>query len=496
MCFTGARLTLKNESDIYAFLSSDEERETLLTRLHGFRDFQQRCFPTQARIQTDDNLAYVSVIDVDDIKIAIMGLNSAWLAKGGRSDHGQLLLGESQVIKAIDIVKQSNPNIVVGMAHHPFALLSEFDRPPTQNRIEEVCHFFHCGHLHVPDSSSVATQSGNCLTLAAGASFESRESHNSFTIVNLDPLRAMTKVTFVQFDPTHGTFSFQSGQSFPHKVNASTVCAISDLSAALAAYCPIAANISYYLAALLVEAIADVPILTDHEIAFGTTALLQQQPDSELKTATLDFFSVSNAVKLLCGSKSLQDILSVNGQPVERYANALLTLADTNPQLRSQLMERNVAARGFARTDSLPRFSHTQSLLEELRDAQEWDLLQQQAERHIDLADKDASAYAKRMLALCLGRSTEQADREQAIQLYHELADSLQREPTDFASIATLLTNNGEYDEAERVVELGIEAYPENVDAFVEIGMRVVEATGDRNLRKRLLVRGADRSAE
>ena len=496
MCFTGARLTLQNESDIYSFLSSEEERETLLTRLHGFREFQKRCFPTQSRIPTGDGLAYVSIIDIEDIKIAIVGLNSAWLAEGGRSDHGQLLLGESQVTKAIDIVKQSNPHIVIGMAHHPFTLLSEFDRPPTQSRVEEVCHFFHCGHLHAPDSSSVATQSGNCLTLAAGASFESRESHNSYTVVILDPLHAVTNVTFVQFDPTHGAFSFESDRSFPHEVDATAACTISELASALAAYCPNAADFSFYLAALLVEAIADVPILAEQEIAFGTTALLRQQPDGDLKAVTLEFFAVSNAVKLLCGGKPLKDILSVNGQPVERYADTLLTLADADPKLRVQLVQRNDAARMFAGADAIRPFSHTQFLLEELRDAEEWDMLRRQAERHTELKDQVASAHAKRMLALCLGRSTDQADREQAIELYQELADSSEGKAADLASVATLLRDDGNYEQAATTVQRAMEIFPENADAFVEIGMRIVEATGDRHLRRQLLARRADRRAE
>ena len=177
MCFTGAQRMLQNESDIYSFLSSEEERETLLARQSNFREFQERCFPAQARAWTDDGLGYVSVVDVDDIKIAIVGLNSAWLAEGGASDHGRLLLGECQVTKAIEIVKQADPHIVIGMAHHPFALLSEFDRSPTQHRLENACHFFHCGHLHVPDATNVVAHTGRCLTLTAGTSFESRKMH-------------------------------------------------------------------------------------------------------------------------------------------------------------------------------------------------------------------------------------------------------------------------------------------------------------------------------
>lgn len=245
MCFTGARSRLQSESDIYSFLYSEEERETLLMRQRRFQEFQERGFPTQVRDKTEDGLGYVSVVDVDDIKVAIVGLNSAWLAEGGASDHGRLLLGECQVTKALEIVKQVNPHIVIGMAHHPFALLSEFDRPPTQQRVEDACHFFHCGHLHAPDASKVVTHSGHCLTLAAGASFESRKAHNSYTVVTLDPLHAETTVTFVRYDPTNGAFSFHLDRSYPHQVDAAVTCGIGELADALGTYCPAIVSFSY-----------------------------------------------------------------------------------------------------------------------------------------------------------------------------------------------------------------------------------------------------------
>ena len=493
-CFLGARLTLQSESDIYSLLSSEEERETLLMRLQEFRAFHERCFPDQHTNRTDDGLGYVSTVDIDDITIAIVGLNSAWFAQGGRSDHGHLLLGECQVTNAIEIAKHASPHIVIGMAHHPFSLLNEFDRPPTQRRIEDACHFFHCGHLHVPDASNVATQSGNCLTLAAGALFESRDSHNSYTMVSFDPLHAETDVTFVRYDPVDGAFSLESNRTYSHEIKASAGCGIGELSSALGAYCPVVENFSYYLAALLVEALADVPIVTDQGIAFGTVALLRQQDDKKLKDFTLDFLTVSNAVKLLFGDKSLEEILAVNGVSVERYGNALLALADADPDFCAQLAERNDTARNFAAADGIRPFSHTLALLEDLRIAEEWDTLRDQAERYIGVEDPAVSAYSKRMLALCLGFSSDRGDRERAVDLYRELSGSPELEAADLASLATLLRDDGNNEQAATTVLRGIKAFPEKTEGFVEIGMGIVEATGDRTLRQRLLAHRAERS--
>ena len=65
-------------------------------------------------------------------------------------------------------------HVIIGMQHHPFDYLKRFDQQSTQRRLEEACHLFHCGHLHQPDATQAVTRSGKCLTLSAGASFESR----------------------------------------------------------------------------------------------------------------------------------------------------------------------------------------------------------------------------------------------------------------------------------------------------------------------------------
>ena len=197
-----------------------------------------------------------------------------------------------------------------------------------------------------------------------------------------------------------GAFSFGSDRSYPRELSVPPRCAIGELASALSVYCPAIADFSHYLAALLIDAAGEVPIIAGQVIAFGAAPLLREQTNSDLKTATLDFLAIGNAVKLLCGSRPLEEILSANGQPVERYGNALMELAQGAPDLHTQLVQRNHAARMFARAAQMAPFNHTKALLEELRDAGDWDALRQQAERHIGVDDPVANAHVKRMLAL------------------------------------------------------------------------------------------------
>lgn len=209
MSFAGARLKLQSENDIYSFLASREEVETLMMRQENFRKFQKTFFAGQERTPTADGLGYVSLIEVNDIRVAIVGLDSAWLAEGGMPDHGKLLLGEKQVMDALRIARAAAPHIVIATGHHPLEWLQDFDRRPTRRRIEKECHFFHCGHLHAAEAHDAAGHGSRCLSLAAGASFESRDSHNAYSVVTLDLSHARSTVKFVQYRPADGTFPYE-----------------------------------------------------------------------------------------------------------------------------------------------------------------------------------------------------------------------------------------------------------------------------------------------
>jgi hypothetical protein len=161
MCFAGARHLLQSENEIDVFLGSPEEVAALLQRQAHYYRFQESYLPTQDRVWTADRLGYVSLVTVEDLRIAIVGLNTAWLAEGGLSDHGKLLAGERQIIDALRIADEARPHVLIAMGHHPFRLLNHFDARPVQRRIERACQFFHCGHLHDPEAHDAIRAGGH-----------------------------------------------------------------------------------------------------------------------------------------------------------------------------------------------------------------------------------------------------------------------------------------------------------------------------------------------
>jgi 3',5'-cyclic AMP phosphodiesterase CpdA len=129
MCFAGARQFAQSQNQIDELLSSREDMGTLLTREDNYRAFQNSNLKNQPRDWTGDGLGYVTCITVENVRLAIVGLDSAWLAEGGVADHGTLLIGERQVINAIELANKSDAHIIIGMAHHPFQLPYTSYRP-------------------------------------------------------------------------------------------------------------------------------------------------------------------------------------------------------------------------------------------------------------------------------------------------------------------------------------------------------------------------------
>ena len=117
----------------------------------------------------------------------------------------------------------------------------------------------------------------------------------------------------------------------------------------------------------------------------------------------------------------------------------------------------------------------------------DWDGLREYAERSCTLNALVVPAIVKRLLALCLARSTARADRERAAGIYRALTLSAEGEANDWANLATLQTDDGDNAQAKETVLNAIEVFPQQVNGFVEIGLKIVESTGDLDFRAQLL---------
>jgi len=175
--------SLKERDDINKLLDSKRERELVFERLNNYFDF----FGEQFKELRLNELGYFYVAVpplISGKKVAILGLNSAWLSYGGDEDRGNLVIGERQVNEAIR--QSETADIRIALMHHPFDWLQENeDTQSVKFLLQKRCHFILHGHLHKTDIIRISNLAGEAIIIPAGAIYDKRQSPNSYNFVRL-----------------------------------------------------------------------------------------------------------------------------------------------------------------------------------------------------------------------------------------------------------------------------------------------------------------------
>jgi predicted phosphodiesterase len=207
----GAR-TASTSLDVDELISDDHERDQILLRQANYRHFAEQYAPYCPRTYTAGQIAYISLLELAHIRIALVGLNSSWTCLSGKKDEQATIMGERQVIDAIELVKGLSPHFVIGLMHHPLNWLRNFEQEAIEDRLYEACDFIHRGHLHEARVHVGVAAEHQCITVAAGASYETRTSQNSFSYIEIDIGTAQCTVTPLEYPIVPGSGSMARRQ--------------------------------------------------------------------------------------------------------------------------------------------------------------------------------------------------------------------------------------------------------------------------------------------
>lgn len=173
---------LTNEKDIKEWLTDEKGRKRLLEPFEAYEEF--------VKSYANGNLsayACYHVLELDQKKIGLMGLNSALMARGDK-DYGNLIIGEPQVAETLK--KAKDADIRLAILHHPFESLSQADHT-TISRLKKEAHFLLCGHQHTQVVSKQDGTDGNYVIFSAGTAYTNRIAADptytcSYNFVHLD----------------------------------------------------------------------------------------------------------------------------------------------------------------------------------------------------------------------------------------------------------------------------------------------------------------------
>lgn len=484
LCFSGARSELINAEMTDWLLSGDNEDLNILChRLKSYNDFQRNYFGGQSRVFTSDTLAYVSRIAVEEINIAIIGLNSAWLAEGGESDHGKLVLGERQVRNALKEVDNMGCDLTIVMLHHPFDTLRDFERETNARQIRENSLFLHSGHLHQSTSCGFGLDASGCLHVGAGAAFESRESQNSYSLVKLDLIARERKLTVFKYDKNQGVFESGKKEVHPISLTPGKLCPESELGKAITEYDHNLGDYAYYLSALLSGRKSEIPTRHQNSYKLVTQEFIDQN-DEEYCKSVHNFFLFKNVLSILYGRLPLENLLQDYGRLINEFCGKLISFCHSDCRLAERIQQLNDDVIEIASINEEPSYHIV--LISDLIDKGDYSTAVEFARRYQTDTDGKPRPEIKRLLAFALANSTDANANNEALKEYEYLLNDKYDNLQDISNYLKLLINMGMQQKAKDFILDAMPTIPENgLSVLHEAGMTIVQ-TGDQDFKNML----------
>ena len=182
---TEIRQPFQSETEVNGWLDNQESRNEVLKPFKAYKEFI-----TQYNNQKQPDYASVQILEINDKKVGLLGINSALMTarnkdgNGKIADQGFLVVGEPQIHTSLQSIRECE--IKIAVLHHPFDWLTEFDRRRIKPLLGEDCHFILCGHEHQSRVERVSGTDGDYVFIPAGASYDRPNFPNSYNFVHLN----------------------------------------------------------------------------------------------------------------------------------------------------------------------------------------------------------------------------------------------------------------------------------------------------------------------
>ncbi len=198
--------SFKTQTDITGLISHKFMFPCLMEKFAAFNDFARAAMGRE--LFDEKRFRYTETIEIQKdgraCSINMLGLNSALFSGYDGDDRQKLALGIFQTDAALKEADK-NADLSIAFFHHPFSCFHPCDRV-ARNMLAHGVDIVLTGHTHEPDNRFTADAAGNMVHIGAGASYEKRESDNSFDIVEIDLASGKGRAQFYAYVSEHRTW--------------------------------------------------------------------------------------------------------------------------------------------------------------------------------------------------------------------------------------------------------------------------------------------------
>ncbi len=172
--------TVEQANDLFDSINGDQDY-SLLAHLNDYSNLVKSITGKDL----ENKLFFSEMFSIDNKKIGIATLNSAWLTKGGGDqDYGKLFISPRQLERSLDELEGCDLKIVV--LHHPLDWLSPMEKTIIQNILTNQVNILFCGHMHTTSVSHLSSNIGSLFVSNTGCIYQNRNYFNGYTILEIN----------------------------------------------------------------------------------------------------------------------------------------------------------------------------------------------------------------------------------------------------------------------------------------------------------------------
>lgn len=183
----GVRATLKTSDDVVKLISDRIENNSYkyIERIREYKQFEQMLYESITEDHNQGIFEFSIRFKIGDKKIGVSSLNTSWRCYG-KNDFKSLLIGENQLQKNYQFIKDCDVKIV--LMHHQIDWLSDIERRTISSHLYKNYDLIFSGHVHETDSNLSTGITGSSFTNVTTSGLnqirsDSRLYNNGFTLV-------------------------------------------------------------------------------------------------------------------------------------------------------------------------------------------------------------------------------------------------------------------------------------------------------------------------
>ena len=187
----GTADSLTSTDVINDFLEDEREAVRSMQRIIPFKTFEKGFMegvhsPTSYKLT---NLHSVYKVIVNDVKVGICCLNTAWRCYDSNNDQGRIVLGTKQIIDSLPMLHDCD--VKIALSHHHYSWMRGFEVNDIAKLVVSNFNIYFCGHTHSPSEELTIKPFGRTFTLVAPGILSHNivtqdKYQNGFSIVDYD----------------------------------------------------------------------------------------------------------------------------------------------------------------------------------------------------------------------------------------------------------------------------------------------------------------------